>query len=29
MQIIYMGPDPVAPEAKASFAEGLARMLEE
>ncbi len=29
MQTIYMGPDPVAPDAKASFAEGIARMLED
>ena len=29
LQTIYMGPDPVAPDAKASFAEGIARMLED
>ena len=29
VQTIYMGPDPVAPDAKASFAEGIARMLED
>ena len=29
VQTIYLGPDPVAPDAKASFAEGIARMLEE
>ena len=29
VQTIYMGPDPVAPDAKASFAEGIARMLTE
>ncbi len=29
VQTIYMGPDPVAPDAKKSFAEGIARMLAE
>ena len=29
VQTIYMGSDPVAPDAKKGFAEGIARMLAE